>query len=331
MHGFKKQIHEMLTRRHLRIKVMQAIYAHRSIGNEPVEKGEKKMLQSFDQLYDLFIYQLSFLIEVFDFARQKIDEGKDKLLPSREDLEPNTKFVDNRVIKKIRNNRDYISNFNRLRINWADHKDLIRKLFFSIHESKLYRDYMDNSKSSFQEDRKFLVDVVKEFVSDYTALKNIYEEHNIFWDEDYYAANQLLINTIEAIMPGDDEFRKLPHIFKDIDEKGKSEDKQFAVDLFRKTLLKGDQYDDVIATKARNWEFERIAKVDVILLKMAITELLEFPSIPIKVTLNEYIEVSKYYSTPKSRVFINGILDNLIAEMQAEDKIKKTGRGLIGN
>lgn len=321
----------MLTRRHLRIKVMQAIYAHHSIGDEPIEKREKKMLRSFDQLYNLVFYQLSFLIEIFDFAKEKVDEGKNKLLPSQEDLEPNTKFINNRVIEKLRHNRDYVDNFNRLRINWSEHKEVIRKLYWAIREHKIYRDYMTNSQSSFQEDRALVVNIVKEFISDYTSLKNIYEEESIFWDEDYYAANQMLINIIEGMSPEDDELKKLPHIFKDYDENGKSEDKQFAVDLFRKTLLQSNNYEDMITTKAQNWEFDRIAKVDLILLKMAIAELLEFPAIPVKVTMNEYIEVSKYYSTPKSRIFINGILDNLIAEMQADGKIKKTGRGLISS
>ncbi|MFW6224311.1 MAG: transcription antitermination factor NusB [Bacteroidota bacterium] len=321
----------MLTRRHLRIKVMQAVYAHQSVGEETIGEGEKKMLKSFGQLHDLFVYQLSFLVEIFDFAEQKIEEGKNKLLPSREDLEPNTRFIDNRLIKKIRENRDYINNYNRLRINWKEHTDVVRKAYNTIRESELYKKYMEGDRDSFQEDRKLLINLIKEFISDFQPLKQIYEEKSIFWDEDYYAASMMLLNAVEAVMPSDDEFVKLPAVFKDIDERGRSEDRQFAVDLFRKTVISGNKYDEVIAARARNWEFERIARVDVILLKMAITELLEFPSIPVKVTLNEYIEISKYYSTPKSRIFINGILDTLIAEMNAEGKIKKTGRGLIDN
>lgn len=315
----------------MRIKVMQAIYAHQSIEQEGIGEGEKKMIKSFDQLYDLFVYQLSFLVEIFDFAEQKIDEGKKKLLPSREDLDPDTKFIDNRIIAKIRDNRDYRNNYNRLRINWKDDSDIVRKAYNLIREDEIYRSFMSKAKSSFQEDRSLLVKIVKEVISGFMPVKNIYEEQNIFWDEDFYAANMMLITAVESVMPKDDEFKKLPGVFKDVDEHGKSEDKQFAIDLFRKTAAHGDDFEELIASKARNWEFERIAKVDVILLKMAITELLEFPSIPVKVTMNEYIEISKYYSTPKSRIFINGILDNLISEFKADNKIKKTGRGLIDN
>lgn len=310
---------------------MQAIYAHHSIGKESLGEGEKKMIKSFDQLFDLFIYQLSFLVEIFDFAEQKIEEGKNKLLPTREDLEPNVLFIENRVIDKIRNNRDYRNNYQRLSINWKEHSDILRKLYNEIRESNIYQDFMTKDKSSFQEDRELLIKIVKEFLSAFDPVKNLYEEKNIFWDEDFYAANMILINMLENVRPEDDEFTKLPSIFKDLDENGRSEDRQFAIDLFRKTVTGGDEFEDTIAARAKNWEFERIAKVDVILLKMGITEILNFPSIPVKVTLNEYIEISKYYSTPKSRVFINGILDNLIAEFKAEGKINKTGRGLINN
>lgn len=322
----------MLTRRHLRIKVMQAIYAHESIEKESIGEGEKKMLKSFEQLFDLFVYQLSFLVEVFDLAEKKIEEGKNKLLPDRDDLDPNTKFIENRLVDKIRNNRDYINNYNRLKINWRhEHFDIVRKIYNDIRTDSGYQNYMDKKESSFKEDQKMLVYIVKEFISDCQSLMNIYEEQNIFWEEDYYAVNMMLIDFIESMKPNDDEFQKLPPVFKDLDDLGKSEDKQFAVDLYRSTVAQEDKYENVIASRAKNWEFERIAKIDVILLKMAIAELLNFYSIPIKVTMNEYIEISKYYSTPKSRVFINGILDKLIVEFKEEEKINKTGRGLIDN
>ena len=207
----------------------------------------------------------------------------------------------------------------------------MRKIYNDIRTDGGYQSYMERPESSFKEDQKMLVYIVKEFISDCQSLKNIYEEYNIFWEEDYYAVNMMLIEFIEAIRVNDDEFQKLPPVFKDVDENGKSEDKQFAVDLFRKTVAQENKYEDVIAARAKNWEFERIAKIDVILLKMAIAELLNFYSIPVKVTMNEYIEISKYYSTPKSRVFINGILDKLIAEFKENNEINKSGRGLIDN
>ncbi|MFW6019988.1 MAG: transcription antitermination protein NusB, partial [Bacteroidales bacterium] len=297
----------MLTRRHLRIKVMQAIYAHESIERESIGEGEKKMLKSFEQLFDLFVYQLSFLVEIFDFASKKIEEGRNKLLPSQEDLDPNMKFVENRLVDKIRNNKDYINNYNRLKINWRqEHYDIVRKVFNDIRTDGEYQNFMEKPESSFKEDQKMLVYIVKEFISDCQPLKNIYEEQNIFWEEDYYTVNMMLIDFIESIRANADEFQKLPAVFKDVDEHGKSEDRQFAVDLYRNTVAQGNKYEDVIASRAKNWEFDRIAKIDVILLKMAIAELLNFYSIPVKVTMNEYIEISKYYSTPKSRVFING-------------------------
>ncbi|MGM0613294.1 MAG: hypothetical protein ACQESM_07275, partial [Bacteroidota bacterium] len=148
----------MLTRRHLRIKVMQAIYAHESIEKESIGEGEKKMLKSFEQLFDLFVYQLSFLVEVFDLAEKKIEEGKNKLLPDRDDLDPNTKFIENRLVDKIRNNRDYINNYNRLKINWRhEHFDIVRKIYNDIRTDSGYQNYMDKKESSFKEDQKMLV------------------------------------------------------------------------------------------------------------------------------------------------------------------------------
>ncbi|MFO8088114.1 MAG: transcription antitermination factor NusB [Bacteroidales bacterium] len=321
----------MLTRRHLRIKVMQAVYAHLSVEGQSLGQGEKKMVQSFQQLFDLFIYQLSFLIEVFDFAELKIEEGKNKLLPTREDLDPNVLFIENRLIAKLRQNRDIKKHTERLRINWSDHQEIVRKVFQEIKGGAIYQNFMAKKKSSFKEDRTLLLQLIKEYVADSEDLQYHYEEQNIFWDEDYFAANRLLINSIEGMMPDDDELTPLPGVFKDLDEDGKSEDRQFAIDLFRKTVLKGADFDDMIAGRAKNWEFERIAKVDIILIKMALVELLYFPSIPIKVTINEYVEISKYYSTPKSRIFINGILDNLVHEWMNEGKIQKIGRGLKEN
>ncbi|MFO8054096.1 MAG: transcription antitermination factor NusB [Bacteroidales bacterium] len=331
LHEFIFEITKMLTRRHLRIKVMQAVYAHQSIGDEPLDSGERKMLRSFEQLYDLYICQLAFLVEIFDYAGQKAEEGKRKQLPSKEDLQADTRFTENKLIRYIRTNKAYLTHYNRLHINWREHYDLVRKAYQCFRNSSFYQDYIQKSQSTFYDERRLLVALIKECISDFDLLKYHYEEKNIFWDEDYYAATMMLLETIDNLSADEDESAPLPGVFKDENSAGNSEDREFAVELFRKTIRNFDDYKTKIAAKAKNWDFERIARVDMILLEMAMAELLNFPSIPVKVTMNEYIEISKYYSTPKSRVFINGVLDNIIAEYTKNNIIHKTGRGLKNN
>jgi len=198
-----------------------------------------------------------------------------------------------------------------------------------IRESKDYIDYLGKPQSSYSDDKDIFVKIIKKHLSRSEILQFYYEEKSIYWHDDFHTANLLAIKTIKAYESSWDEFHMLPIMFgKDI-EGSKNEDKEFIINLFRKTMLRSEEYEKLIDEKVKNWEMERIAVMDVLIIKMALVELLEFPSIPIKVTLNEYIELAKLYSTPKSKIFVNGILDKLIGDLKRQDKIKKVGRGLM--
>lgn len=317
----------MLSRRHLRIKVLQAVYAFVQSGTADLARGEKQLLTSIEKIQELLIYQLSFLIEIRDFAHNRIEESKKKFFPSDEDLNPNMRFVENKALLLIEDNKSYRRAHDRLKINWGEDREMIRKAYIAIRESKFFEKHMQLEDNGFDQDRELLIKIVKKVLSDFELLEYYYESKTVFWAFDsYYTGNQMLIKYLNMLDSSDDELKPIPNLIKD--DEG-DEDRKFMVELFRKTIVSGNQYEDLIEEKARNWELDRIALMDTILIKMALAELLEFPSIPVKVTLNEYIDISKYYSSAKSKVFINGILDKLIVDLKAKNLIKKTGRGLL--
>lgn len=318
----------MLSRRQLRIKVLQSLYAFIQSDNDRLEVGEKKLFISIDKLYELCFWQLSIIVEVANFARKRSEEAKLKHFPSEEDLNPNTKFINNSFIEKLTDNKDFQKQCELYKINWSDETEMIRRLYVRVKESKDYATYMNSGESSFVEDSEFIIKAFKKQIAKSESLRNFYEDESIYWTDDYHNATSLVVKMINVMDEESDEYLKFPRIIKtsgEIDD----EDRTFTKLLFHKTLLKSDYYEELITKKVVNWEFERIASMDILILKMALAELLEFPSIPIKVTLNEYIELAKYFSTPKSSTFVNGILDKLISELNKEKKIKKSGRGLM--
>ncbi len=318
----------MLSRRQLRVKVLQSLYAFIQSDNDRLEMGEKKLFISIDKLYELCFWQLAIIVEVVEFAKKRSEEAKLKHFPSEEDLNPNTKFIDNLFIKKLTDNRDFQKQCELYKVNWSDESEMIRRLYIRVKESKDYAEYMNSGDSSFVEDSEFIIKAFKKQIAKSDSLRNFYEDESIYWTDDYHNATSLVVKMINVISEELDEYLKLPRIIKTTGEVD-DEDRTFTKLLFHKTILKSDYYEELITEKAVNWEFDRIASMDILILKMALAELLEFPSIPIKVTLNEYIELAKYFSTPKSSTFVNGILDKLISELNKGKKIKKSGRGLM--
>jgi N utilization substance protein B len=310
---------------------MQALYAFYQSEGDRIDKAEKLMMQNTDKIYDLFIYQLSALVEIAEVARKTIETGKQKYFPTDEEKSPNTKFVNNRVLVNIENNTIYRRYFEGLRINWSEEQDLFRKLFNQVRESDEYKEYMASTKDNFEEDRRFVVTLYRDFLAECPELQQFYEEKNIYWVDDYDIVSYMIIKTLNGLSAKMDAHTPLPELFlkPGESEEDELEDREFMLNLFRKTIIRTDEYDQLIAAKAEHWEIERIALMDTILLRMALCELISFPSIPVKVTLNEYIEISKIYSSAKSKVFINGLLDKLIVELKEAKKIKKTGRGLM--
>jgi N utilization substance protein B len=304
---------------------MQALYAYFLNGSSDIIRGENELMRSILKLHDLYIYQLSFLVELFDFARHRIEESHTKYLPSEEDLNPNTRFIDNRLICQLQANKDYQKRADDLSISWKEEEELIRRLYFTVRSSEEYQQYMLSENDSYENDRQYLISLFRQFIASDETLISFYEEKNIYWANDYPIVVIYVEKSLKAIELDWKEKDPLPIIPNEMDP----EDKDFATQLYRKTILHDREYEKLIAGKTLNWDPERIAMLDMLLLKMALAEFIEFPFIPVKVSFNEYIEISKEYSTPKSKVFINGILDKLIGDLTQEERIKKSGRGLM--
>ena len=313
----------MLSRRHLRIKVMQAIYAFLQGENHDLAKGEKELLRGINKIYELYIFILLLLPELIDFGKARIDERKQKRLPTAEDLNPNTKFVDNLLLAKLSNNNALRREAEVRKLSWADEPELIKKIYSNIVDSEEFAAYANSADNSYVAGQKFVQSVFKKYIATEERLHSLFEEKSIFWVDDLDFVNSMVVKTLGTIGENSDDNAPLMPILKD------DEDRKFMLDLFHKTIIHEKEYDALIAPKLQNWEMERIAFMDVLLMKMAISEFLNFPTVPTKVSMNEYIEISKNYSTPQSKLFINGILDKLLADFKNENKIQKTGRGLV--
>ena len=317
----------MLYRRHLRIKVLQALYAWYTNKSDNLSQGEKQLLLSINKLYELFIYQLSFLLEVRKYSEESIEQSKKKFYPTDEDLNPNLKFVDNTVFKLFDANKSFHRLEDNYKINWVDEEDMVRKFYKELRETKFYKKYMSTGKSSLEEDKNLMIQVVDQLLPDFESLKFYYEEKSIYYTDGYDLVSLLLIKFFETISTKFTDDKPMPGIYKDY--KNVNEDLDFVKTLFKITILRDEEGTEIVKSRTKNWEYDRIPLMDVILLKMAIIELQEMETIPLKVTLNEYIELAKYFSTPNSKVFVNGVLDKLIGEFKSEGKINKSGRGLV--
>ncbi|MBT6014121.1 MAG: transcription antitermination factor NusB [Flavobacteriales bacterium] len=313
----------MINRRHIRLKVMQSLYSYFSSFNKDMAVTEKEMMKNINSISELHVLLLSLLVEINSFADQFLEDNKTKYIPSAEDLNPNTKFVNNRVIEILQEDEIFMKKMKRLSGIWRKGDiDIVRKLFVDIYKSPQYSDYLNNEKDSFSDDKKFIQVLYTEFILDNDILHHVLQERSIFWDDDLPFVASFIKNQINFL----DENKIRPFV---VDVFKNSDDKKFAVQLFRKTIIHSDEFDELIQKNVKNWELERIANMDQLLIKMALVEVISFQEMPIKVSFNEYIEISKYYSTEKSKVFINGILDKIVSQFKRDGKVKKVGRGLV--
>lgn len=303
---------------------MQALYGLFQSDNKDLIKAEKEMFNGVDKIYDLYIYQISFLLELKHVASVITEDAKNKRLPTEQDLNPNLKFIENKFLAQLEENIHLKREMNNRKISWNSEFEMVKKVFNTIKNSEQYGKFMNVSDDSYNTQKAFIIEIFKEFVADYEVLNHFYEERNLHWGDDIYIVNPTVVKTIESFKENAAPDFHLSILFKD-----KEEDMDFMRELLRQTILKNDETEKLIGDKTKNWEVDRIAMMDVLLMKMAITEVLHFSNIPVKVTLNEYIEISKMFSTPKSKIFINGILDKLVADFKSENKLNKMGRGLM--
>ena len=314
----------MLNRRHIRVKVMQSIYAMHQNGSDSIEKEEKFLLYSIDNILDLYLTMLSSLIEIGKKEAIFIDKSSQKHITTSQERNPNKKFINNTILQILTENNSLSIALENRKINhWELNEDYIQILLDSIKNSDFYGKYMENTVNNFEEDKQFILDIFTELIVPNEKLYEFLEDNKLTWIDDIPVVNTQIIKQLKQIKSAKDEAFRVPKIFKD------EEDQEFVTNLFRKTVLNEKELAKEYVDKTPNWDSERIAEIDTIVLKMAICEFVKFPSIPVKVTINEYLEIAKEYSTPKSSIFINGILDNLVKEFEIANKLNKIGRGLM--
>jgi len=301
---------------------MQSVYAVLQSKNDDLIKEENFLKFSVKKATDLYVLQLLLLVEVKNLAFEHLEIRKKNYLATSEDKNPNLKFVQNKIFAAIENSesvKDYVIKYNL--VNWKNDREYVRVILDAIQESDIYKNYLNNDVTSFKSDKDFVISIFKKIVAPNEKLYDYYESINLGWVDDFPMVNTLVVKSIKQLNKG-----------QTFDLKGldiKEDDLEFLIDLFRKTILHQQEYTADIDDKTPNWDTDRIAEIDLILIKMAITEFLYFPSIPTKVTINEYIEIAKDYSTAKSSYFINGVLDKILKEYKKSERLNKIGRGLL--
>ena len=269
---------------------------------------------------ELYTFLLLYLLELRDYAANFIEESKIKRLPTQEDLNPNKKFIDNLFLNVLKDHTNLLTLADAYKLSYVGQEEMVKKIFFKLIETQEYQEYMGVENQDFESDKKFVSKIFGKFLVEQDHFQHLLEEKNIHWDDDLPFISSMVVKTIKDSQQGKIQLMSL---FKD------KEDKQFCLVLFRKTITNVERFTKLISSKTSNWEIDRIAQIDLLLMQMALTEILEMPKVPVKVAMNEYIDMAKYYSTPKSKNFVNGILDSLLIEFKKEGTIKKTGRGLI--
>ncbi len=315
----------MLTRRHIRVKVMQCIYALTQSKDDSLAKQEKFLKVSMENMYSLYLLMLSLFIELHERAEEQLSLSSKKYLKNTSDSYPDKeKFLKNKLLVQISGNKSLKEELsNRKLNNWYLNEEYVRIVYHEVMESDIYATYMSSTQNSYEEDKKLIIDLFREIIAPNEKIYDYFEDDKLTWVDDIPIVNTYLLKHFKKVKESSQPSYFLPALYKDED------DLVYAKRLLTKTLLNNAKLEQEIEGKTPNWDKDRIADIDAILLKMAICELLNFPSIPERVTINEFLEIAKEYSTPKSSIFINGILDKLVKEYKQDGKLKKVGRGLM--
>ncbi|MFV0365447.1 MAG: transcription antitermination factor NusB [Mangrovibacterium sp.] len=315
----------MINRRIIRTKVLQVLYAFYSTPDRSINKSEKELFFSFQKSYDLYHYIMQLSLDIANHAVEVIERRKNKHFPTAEDLNPNLRFVNNRLFALLRQNSDLGSQLEQSKLTWREEPELIASLYKQLETSSFYKDYMAKENVTFADDRKVVERLLTDIILPSEDLEETLEEQSVYWNDDLSFVGSMIIRTWNKnLKETSDANTSLMPMFKD------EEDRKFATDLYRKVVLNHDELKEIVQKYTKNWDVDRLALIDMLIMEMAICEFVHFTSIPTKVTLNEYIELSKYYSTQKSKTFINGVLDKILKTMKETGEIKKAGRGLIG-
>jgi len=313
----------MLTRRHIRVKVLQSVYAYNQSEVKNLEKQEKFLLYNMEQMQDLYLLTLQLFIALRDQAENYLAISKKKHLATDLEKNPSKIFTNNKVIELLASNESFNDIIKKRKLNyWEEDSEYVAILFNDLKEKEWYTTFLTKKTANFSEDKDFLIRIFKEVIAPSEKFYGYIEDRRLTWLDDFPLVNTLILKMLQKISEKNCDAILIPEVYKN------NEDRDYALELLQKVILNDEKLTEVIDNKTPNWDKERIADIDMIILKMGISEFLYFPTIPVRATINEYLEVAKEYSTPKSSIFINGILDKMVKELTAEDKLNKIGRGL---
>lgn len=312
----------MLNRRHIRAKVMQVFYAQTSNTTENLNSSVLK--ENFENMYSLYLVLLSLFIKLRQRAQDHQQKAKQKMQPTYEDANPNMRFIENLILVRLVQSEALKSKLEFYKIDfWEQDGEYIELFFQEMIQSDLYKLYMNSPTSSFENDVNFVVELFKQIIVPNEKLYDYFEDKNLTWIDDLPVVNTALVKLFSKFNKTSPDTYFTPLLFRDKD------DEKFGISLYNKTFKNKEKFKKEIISYTKNWDKDRISSIDFVLLQMAICEIQEFPTIPTKVTINEYIELAKEYSTPKSNVFINGILDKIVRDYKDNKTLNKKGRGLI--
>lgn len=313
----------MLNRRHLRVKVVQTLYAYSLTEDKDIKTFEKALLKNVDEVYEMYIWTLNLLDEVSDYVLIDAEGRANKFLPTEKDLSLTTKLSTNTFIESLRQNPQYAEGVKKYKISWSFDPEIVRTVFLQLRDSEAYLEYLQQEDRSIGTEKDIIKHIFKKIILKSPVIEQVFEEKFINWPVDKEVLQALIAKTFKNFSSEDPRKNKLAEITQSWND-----DSDYVIALLGKTIRNTNEYQKLISDKTKNWESDRIALMDTLLMRLAICELVNFPSIPVKVTINEYIEISKVFSTLKSNTFINGILDKILSDLNQQGRIQKAGRGL---
>lgn len=314
----------MISRRLVRIKAMQTYYAFlQDSGEQNISSLRKELEHNINQSYRLFIHLHCLLSAVFDFATEKIEISRNKHIKSDEDSNPNTKFIDNRLNANFHQDPNIAKALTDKEVNWKEYPGFIKSLYQQITNSQYYRDYMAEKTSSISQDIDILNKIISKSLIFNEQLEEIIEEQSIYWNDDLELLCSNMIQNFKKYNEKTVGKFRLPAVFKN------EEDEEFAYKLIKVAALHYKEFDKIVLDTLKKWELDRIAFLDRVILHLALAEITQMPEMPVKVTINEYLDIAKFYSTDKSSVFINGILDKVYSELKNSGELNKSGLGMV--
>lgn len=308
----------MINRTLIRLKIVQLMYAFYQNGGKQIETAEKELLFSLTKAYDLYNYMLLLIVEITRYAHEQVAHKEQINRVAHIDEAVSHRFIDNQFAAQLEANKQLCEYVENQKKSWCNDIDYIKKIYEDITASDTYIDYMSIAdEPTYNDDRELWRKIYKSIIMKDTRIDDVLEDQSLYWNDDREVVDTFVLKTIKRFDPANGADQELVPEYKDV------EDREFAIRLFRRTILNDEYYRSLIARCVKNWEFNRLAYMDIVIMQIAIAELLSFPQIPISVTINEYVEIAKWYSTPKSGSYVNGIIDAVAKMLKKEKKLTK--------